>query len=95
MHFCFSQCHSLRNTKRDERQEGKMRLILGLIMLIFSTATAVAVDPDECKQQRAQYPTNWADVSNEQTLFDCSSHYAGEMRVKVGASEGTVEQCSV
>jgi hypothetical protein len=64
-----------------------MRLTLGLSLLIFGTTAAVAVPPDECEQQRAQYPKNWTDVSNEQTLFDCSSHYAGGIRVKAGASD--------
>jgi hypothetical protein len=64
-----------------------MRLILGLALLIFGTTAAVAVRPDECEQQRAQYPKNWSDVSHEQALFDCSSHYSGGIRVKIGASD--------
>ena len=64
-----------------------MRLILGLSLLIFGTTAAVAVRPDECEQQRAQYPKNWTDVSHEQALFDCSSHYSGGIRVKIGASD--------
>jgi len=67
--------------------ESEMRLILGLALLIFGTTAAVAVRPDECEQQRAQYPKNWADVSHEQALFDCSSHYSGGIRVKIGASD--------
>ena len=65
-----------------------MRLILALSLLIFATTAAVAVSPDECEQQRAQYPKNWTDVSHEQALFDCSSHYSGGIRVKIGASDG-------
>jgi hypothetical protein len=65
-----------------------MRLILALSLLIFATIAAVAVSPDECEQQRAQYPKNWTDVSHEQALFDCSSHYSGGIRVKIGASDG-------
>jgi hypothetical protein len=64
-----------------------MRLILGLALLIFGTTAAVAVRPDECEQQRSQYPKNWTDVSHEQALFDCSSHYSGGIRVKIGASD--------
>jgi hypothetical protein len=64
-----------------------MRLILGLSLLIFATTAALAVSPDECEQQRAQYPKNWTDVSHEQALFDCSSH-SGGIRVKIGASDG-------
>ena len=64
-----------------------MRLILALSLLIFATTAAVAVSPDECEQQRAQYPKNWTDVSHEQALFDCSSHYSGGIRVKIGASD--------
>ncbi len=64
-----------------------MRLILGLSLLIFGTTAAVAVRPDECEQQRAQFPKNWTDVSHEQALFDCSSHYSGGIRVKIGATD--------
>jgi hypothetical protein len=59
-----------------------------MILLILTTKIAAAVDPAECKQQRMKYPENWKDVSKETGLFDCNSHYAGALRVKVGETDG-------
>jgi hypothetical protein len=65
-----------------------MRLILGVCSLAFFTRLAIAIDVNECEQQRTQYPKNWNDVSHEKVLFDCVSHYAGGIRVKVSATDG-------
>lgn len=64
-----------------------MRVIVPLILLALSMRTAGAVALDECEQQRSQYPKIWNDVSKEKGLFDCNSHYAGALRVKVGATD--------
>jgi hypothetical protein len=64
-----------------------MRTILVVILLIFTVRTAAAVDLNECKQQRMQYPANWKDVSKETGLFDCNSRYGGALRVKVGQTD--------
>jgi hypothetical protein len=56
-------------------------------VLLAALPGAHAVRPDECEQQRALYPAVWADVSQEQPLFDCASHYSGWLRVKLGATE--------
>jgi hypothetical protein len=58
---------------------------LGVLLLIASGAHAVR--PDECEQQRKLYPAVWADVSREKTLFDCSSHYSGALRIKLGPTD--------
>jgi hypothetical protein len=58
---------------------------LGVLLAILPGAHAVR--PDECEQQRALFPAAWADVSQEQSLFDCSSHYSGSLRVKLGAAD--------
>jgi hypothetical protein len=55
---------------------------LGFMLSILHRAHAVR--PDECEQQRKLYPEVWADVSREQALFECSSHYAGSLRIKLG-----------
>ena len=56
-------------------------------VLVTTLPGAHAVRPDECEQQRALYPAAWADVSQEQALFDCASHYSVWLRVKFGATE--------
>ena len=58
-----------------------------LAVLLGTLPGAHAVRPDECEQQRKLYPEVWADVSHEQPLLDCSSHYSGALRVKLGATE--------
>ena len=58
-----------------------------LAVLLGTLPGAHAVRPDECEQQRKLYPEVWADVSQEQPLLDCSSHYSGWLRVKLGATE--------
>jgi len=55
-----------------------------LAVLLANLSGAHAVRPDECEQQRKLYPEVWADVSHEQALFDCASHYAGSLRIKLG-----------
>jgi hypothetical protein len=64
-----------------------MRAVIPLILLALMTQAASAVGLDECKQQRMQYPKNWKDVSKEKGLFDCNSHYAGALRIKVGETD--------
>lgn len=61
-----------------------MRAILVAVLVLLTTEMAAAVDPNECEIQRAQYPTNWNDVSKDTPLFDCQSHYSGALRIKVG-----------
>lgn len=63
-----------------------MAAIGSLGVLLGTLPGAHAVRPDECEQQRALYPPAWADVSEEQALFDCASHYSGSLRVKLGAA---------
>jgi hypothetical protein len=46
--------------------------------------SASAVREDACEQQRALYPKSWSDLSNERLLVHCSSHYAGELHVRLG-----------
>lgn len=49
--------------------------LIGFVVLIgalIGTMQSVqAIRADECEQQRALYPTNWNDVSNEKALFKC------------------------
>jgi hypothetical protein len=66
-----------------------MATIGSLIVLLTALSGAHAVRPDECEQQRKLYPEVWADVSQEQALFECSSHYAGSLRIKLGAADGS------
>jgi|GEM_PF-3199525 len=61
-----------------------MAAIGSLGVLLGTVPGAHAVRPDECEQQRALYPATWADVSQEQALFECASHYSGSLRVKLG-----------
>jgi hypothetical protein len=56
-------------------------------VLLAGLPAAHAIRPDECEQQRALYPKVWADVSAEKSLFDCASHYAGSLRIKLGATD--------
>jgi hypothetical protein len=44
----------------------------------------LAVAPDECEQQRAAYPRQWSDVSADQVMFSCSSHYSGRIKILLG-----------
>src|SRR5260370_22895485 len=60
-----------------------------LAVLLANLSGAHAVRPDECEQQRKLYPEVWADVSQEQALFECASHYAGSLRIKLGAADGS------
>src|SRR5712692_8725423 len=66
-----------------------MAAIGSLGVLLGTLPGARAVRPDECEQQRKLYPEVWADVSQEQALFECSSHYAGSLRIKLGAADGS------
>ncbi|HEX9323853.1 MAG TPA: hypothetical protein VF913_17305 [Xanthobacteraceae bacterium] len=58
---------------------------MGVLLSTFPGAHAVR--PDECEQQRKLYPAVWADVSREQALFDCASHYSGALRIKLGPTD--------
>jgi hypothetical protein len=70
----------------------KMKLTLACAVIIaamtLEAATVLAVRPDECEQQRAQYPKVWNDVSGETAIFDCISHYSGALRIKIGDTGG-------
>jgi hypothetical protein len=48
---------------------------------------AAAVAPDECEQQRARYPKDWNDVSEDRPLYLCRSHYSGVLQVTLGAPD--------
>ncbi len=67
-----------------------MRRVLVGLLVAMAPFPALAVRPDECEQQRAQFPKDWNDVSNEKPLFICSSHYEGAVRITIGkaADEG-------
>ena len=69
-----------------------MKLTLACAVIIaamtLEAATVLAVRPDECEQQRAQYPKVWNDVSREKAIFDCISHYSGALRIKIGDTDG-------
>jgi hypothetical protein len=67
----------------------KMRLanLAALFLLLATTQIAGAVAPDECEQQRASYPKNWNDVSQEKPLFTCTSHYSGSLRIMIGETD--------
>ena len=56
-------------------------------LMLSTLPMAHAVRPDECEQQRALYPPVWADVWQEQPLFDCSAHYSGSLLIKLGATD--------
>jgi hypothetical protein len=60
-----------------------------MTVLLAGLPAAHAIRPDECEQQRALYPAVWADVSREQPLFDCASHYAGSLRIKLGPTDAS------
>ena len=69
-----------------------MKLTLACAVIIaamtLEAATVLAVRPDECEQQRAQYPKVWNDVSREKAIFDCISRYSGALRIKIGDTDG-------
>ena len=62
------------------------RLLIAIAFLI--PASALAIAPDECEQQRAQYPTVWNEIGHDETLFVCHSHYAGPLKITLGANDG-------
>jgi len=64
-----------------------MKIALAVLFALIPTAVR-AVEPDECEQQRAQYPAVWNDVTKERTLFTCASHYSGSIRVTLRAPDG-------
>src|SRR6202030_473591 len=67
----------------------QMRTVsVALLLLVLSGATGFAIDPNECEIQRAAYPKDWNDVSKDRSLFTCSSHYSGSIRVFLGAADG-------
>jgi hypothetical protein len=45
------------------------------------------IRPDECEQQRAEFPKEWNDVSKEKPVFFCWSHYSGAFKVTLGAGD--------
>jgi hypothetical protein len=60
---------------------------VAVFLLALSAETGFAVSPDECEIQRAAYPKDWNDVSRDRSLFTCSSHYSGSLRVMLGAAD--------
>jgi hypothetical protein len=55
-----------------------------LWLAVMTPGAGLAVAPDECEQQRSQYPKAWNDVSNEVSVFTCTSHYARAIRIMLG-----------
>jgi hypothetical protein len=65
-----------------------MRAIMSAAALSMLMASpAEAIRPDECEQQRALFPKEWNDVSNEKPLFFCWSHYSGAFKVTLGTAD--------
>jgi hypothetical protein len=58
-----------------------------LLLLALSAGTGFAISPNECEIQRGAYPKDWNDVSGDRSLFTCSSHYSGSLRVILGAAD--------
>jgi hypothetical protein len=67
------------------RRHPNITAICSALLLVASARTGNAVAPDECEQQRAVYPKDWNDVSKDKSLFTCSSHYSGSLRIMLGA----------
>jgi hypothetical protein len=63
------------------------RTILVLALFAFGISPASAFAPDGCEQQRAQYPANWNDTSQEKPLFTCAGPHAQIYRIKIGATD--------
>jgi hypothetical protein len=59
-------------------------LYTSLFLAVMAPGAAVAVAPDECEQQRARYPKDWNNVSNEMRVFTCTAHYTGPARIMLG-----------
>jgi hypothetical protein len=57
---------------------------LSLCLAVLMPDVVLAVAPDECEQQRSQYPKEWNDVSNEVPVFTCTSHYGGPITIMLG-----------
>jgi hypothetical protein len=65
-----------------------MQAIISVAALwAFAAGPAAAVAPDECEHQRAMFPKDWNDVSKEQPLFVCHSHYSGSFEVTLGEAD--------
>lgn len=64
-----------------------LALAAGALALPGLAAPAAAVAADECEQQRARYPKDWNDVSKDQPLYLCRSHYSGVLKVTLGAPD--------
>ncbi len=65
----------------------KLAWVITIALAMVKPTTSYAVRPDECEQQRAQYPKVWTDVSKEKALYDCLSHYSGALRIKIGETD--------
>jgi hypothetical protein len=63
------------------------RTIVAAVLLVASASTGFAVSPDECEKQRAAYPKDWNDVAGDRSLFTCSSHYSGSLRIMLGTTD--------
>jgi hypothetical protein len=59
-------------------------LIVTAALLVPAAGGALAVSPTECEDQRALYPKAWKDTAGDKRLFDCQSHYADGLRIKLG-----------
>jgi hypothetical protein len=55
-----------------------------LFLAVMTPGVSLAVSPDECGEQRSQYPKEWNDVSKETPVFTCTSHYAGAIKIRLG-----------
>ena len=62
---------------------------IGLALLVATLAPrdAGAVAADECETQRALFPKDWNDVTGENPVWTCRSHYAGLLQVRLGAPD--------
>ena len=69
------------------RESGSMKKC-AMVIAFLTPASALAVAPDECEQQRAQYPATWNDVRHDATPFVCHSHYAGPLQITLGEDDG-------
>jgi hypothetical protein len=62
-------------------------IILGVALWMSVAGPTAAVAPDECEQQRAVFPKDWNDVSRQQRLYVCHSHYSGSFEITLGEAD--------
>jgi hypothetical protein len=63
------------------------RTLWATMLVAFGTGSASGFAPDGCEQQRAQYPANWNDTSQEKPLFTCAGPHAQIYRIKIGVTD--------